>query len=53
MASERPEYNSKIRLMIALSPLALMGNLPHPIARLLSVFLPAVYVNNYVIFNFL
>ncbi|XP_044254321.1 lipase 3-like [Tribolium madens] len=31
MASERPEYNAKIRLMSALAPIAYMGHLPNPL----------------------
>jgi lysosomal acid lipase/cholesteryl ester hydrolase len=33
MGSERPEYNDKIALMIALAPIAFMGELPNPIIR--------------------
>lgn len=34
MASERPEYNSKIILMIGLAPAAYSGNLRGPIRKL-------------------
>lgn len=36
MASSRPEYNQKISLMIALSPVAYMSNVRSPIVRLLA-----------------
>lgn len=36
MASERPEYNDKISLMVALSPVAFMSEVRSPIVRLLS-----------------
>lgn len=36
MGSERPEYNDKISLMVALSPVAFMSHLKSPIIRLLS-----------------
>lgn len=36
MASEREEYNKKIALMVALSPVAFMGKVKSPVARLLA-----------------
>uniref|UniRef100_A0A2A4JCC5 AB hydrolase-1 domain-containing protein n=1 Tax=Heliothis virescens TaxID=7102 RepID=A0A2A4JCC5_HELVI len=36
MASEKPEYNQKIHLMIALSPVVFMENVRSPIIRLMS-----------------
>ncbi|XP_063830436.1 lipase 3-like [Ostrinia nubilalis] len=36
MASERPEYNEKISLMVALSPVAFMSHANSPFVRLLS-----------------
>lgn len=36
MASERPEYNEKIGLMVALSPVAFMANARSPIVRLIA-----------------
>lgn len=36
MGSQRPEYNKKISLMIALSPVAFMSNSRSPLIRLLS-----------------
>ncbi|KAJ8706423.1 hypothetical protein PYW08_011049 [Mythimna loreyi] len=36
MASERPEYNEKIALMVALSPVAYMSNVRSPIVRLMA-----------------
>lgn len=36
MASERPEYNEKIGLMVALSPVAFMSNARSPIVRLIA-----------------
>lgn len=36
MASERPEYNDKVSLMVALSPVAYMSNVRSPIVRLMS-----------------
>lgn len=41
MASERPDYNDKIKLMVALSPVAFMSNVRSPIIRLLS---PGTYI---------
>lgn len=38
MASERPEYNQKIRLMSALAPVAFMSNIPNPFMRFLANF---------------
>lgn len=38
MASERPEYNDKIRLMSALAPIAYMSNMTNPFFQLLSNF---------------
>lgn len=35
MASTRPEYNSKVRLMISLSPVAYMGHIKSSIFRML------------------
>lgn len=35
MASTRPEYNSKIQLMISLSPVAYMGHIKSSIFRML------------------
>ncbi|XP_041984663.1 lipase 3-like [Aricia agestis] len=34
MASERPEYNEKISVMVALSPVAFMSNMKSPVIRL-------------------
>lgn len=36
MASERPEYNEKIRLMVALAPVAYMTNFPNPLLKLVA-----------------
>ncbi|KAI4463814.1 lysosomal acid lipase-related [Holotrichia oblita] len=38
MASELPEYNDKIKLMIALAPTAYMSNMKHPFIPMLSRF---------------
>ncbi|GJQ87640.1 hypothetical protein Trydic_g17465 [Trypoxylus dichotomus] len=38
MTSERPEYNSRIKLMIALAPIAYMSNMTNPFFQLLSLF---------------
>ncbi|KAK9731502.1 alpha/beta-hydrolase lipase region [Popillia japonica] len=38
MLSERPEYNDKIRLMVALAPIAYMSNLTNPFFQLLAMF---------------
>ncbi|GJQ87639.1 hypothetical protein Trydic_g17464 [Trypoxylus dichotomus] len=38
MTSERPEYNNKIRLMVALAPIAYMSNMTNPFFQLLSLF---------------
>ncbi|CAH0713078.1 unnamed protein product, partial [Brenthis ino] len=36
MASEREEYNKKVTLMVALSPVAFMGKIKSPLVRLLA-----------------
>lgn len=36
MASELPEYNEKIRLMVALAPVAYMSNLGNPFLKVIS-----------------
>lgn len=36
LASERPEYNSKIRVMFSLAPVAFMSNLKSPLIQLTS-----------------
>ncbi|KAI4454128.1 lysosomal acid lipase-related [Holotrichia oblita] len=38
MGAERPEYNDKIKLMVALAPIAYMSNLTNPFFQLASVF---------------
>ncbi|XP_019872675.1 lipase 3 isoform X2 [Aethina tumida] len=38
MASERPEYNQNIKLMMALAPVAFMSNFPHPAIQVLARF---------------
>ncbi|OWR48427.1 lipase 1 precursor [Danaus plexippus plexippus] len=43
MASERPEYNAKISLMVALSPVAFMSHVRSPIIRLLASEGPLLY----------
>lgn len=48
-ASEKPEYNSKITLMIALAPAAFSGNLRGPIKKLAK--LSYLGVVRYVILN--
>lgn len=40
MCSERPEYNEKISLMVALSPIAWMSHLKSPLIRLMSSLNP-------------
>lgn len=35
MAAQRPEYNEKIRLMVALAPIAFISNLDHPVLKIL------------------
>ncbi|KAJ2954190.1 hypothetical protein O0L34_g2426 [Tuta absoluta] len=49
MASLKPEYNNKIRMMFALSPVAYMGHVRSPIVRMFS---PANYVLAYWLSNF-
>lgn len=38
MGAERPEYNDKIKLMVALAPIAYMSNLSNPFFQLASTF---------------
>lgn len=35
-ASTQPEYNDKIKLMVALAPVAFMSNIPHPLLQSLA-----------------
>lgn len=35
MAAQRPEYNEKIRLMVALAPVAFISNTDHPVLKVL------------------
>lgn len=43
MASQRPEYNQKITLMVALSPVAFMSHAQSPLVRLLSPSGPLIH----------
>ncbi|CAG5055774.1 unnamed protein product [Parnassius apollo] len=43
MASERPKYNSKISLMVALSPVAFMTHVKSPLVKLLAPGTPFVH----------
>ena len=43
MASERKEYNKKVALMVALSPVAFMGKVRSPIARLMAPEMSVLY----------
>ncbi|XP_039759325.1 lipase 3-like [Pararge aegeria] len=43
MAAEREEYNDKIALMVALSPVAYMTHVKSPLVRLLSPGTPLIY----------
>lgn len=36
MASQRPEYNDKIRLMVSLAPIGFMSHMEHPLLRILA-----------------
>lgn len=45
MASERPEYNRKIRLMVSLAPVAFMSNLSSPVIKMLARFRALVEVS--------
>lgn len=38
MLSERPEYNSKIKLLICLAPTAFMSNCPNPVIKFIPQF---------------
>ncbi|KAI5640872.1 alpha/beta hydrolase fold domain-containing protein [Phthorimaea operculella] len=49
MASLKPEYNNKIRMMFALSPVAYMGHVRSPIVKMFS---PANYAISYWLSNF-
>lgn len=42
MASERPEYNDKVSLMIALSPVAFMSHAKSPLIRMLAPHGPVI-----------
>lgn len=43
MASERPDYNDKISLMVALSPVAWMAHVKSPLLRLVAPVNPHLY----------
>ncbi|XP_045777370.1 lipase 3-like [Maniola jurtina] len=43
MASERAEYNDKVTLMVALSPVAYMTHVKSPLVRLLAPGTPLIY----------
>lgn len=45
MASERPEYNEKIRLMIALGPVVYISNTQHPLLKVLAEHMNIIDVN--------
>lgn len=53
MTSERPEYNNKIRLMIALAPVAFMEYLPNVALRMVQQFSGVMTVSVYYLFSFL
>lgn len=44
MASQRPEYNEKIRLMISLAPVAFMAHTAHPLLKILVQNKDILYV---------
>lgn len=43
MTSEIPEYNAKVSLMVALSPVAFMSNVRSPVVRLLAAGTPFIH----------
>lgn len=43
MASEKPEYNSKVALMVALSPVAFMSNVRSPVVMILAPGTPFIH----------
>lgn len=43
MTSERPEYNEKVSLMVALSPVAFMSNVRSPVVRLMAPGTPFIH----------
>lgn len=45
MASTRPEYNEKIRLMVALAPVAYMKHIPNLTFKIIAQFSGTVNVN--------
>lgn len=55
MTSEKPEYNAKISLMVALSPVAFMSNVRSPVVRLLAVGTPFIhgFVKTFGLYEFL
>ncbi|XP_044735400.1 lipase 3-like [Chrysoperla carnea] len=44
MCSERPEYNEKIKLMIALAPVAFMSNVKNPFLQVMSKYNPELRI---------
>lgn len=38
MTSEKPQYNNKVKLMVAMAPVAYMSNLQNPFFQLLANF---------------
>lgn len=45
MGSTRPEYNDKIRLMVALAPVAYMKNIPNIAVKIIAQFSDSINVN--------
>lgn len=50
MTSQKPEYNSKIRAMFSLAPIAYMNHLTSPLLRIMALFDGTVEVRAYKIF---
>lgn len=53
MASERPEYNDKIRLASLMAPAGFIANIPEPVIRFLSQYVDDIQVSMRIIIYFL
>ena len=52
LCSERPEYNSKIRAMFSLAPVAFMSNVKSPLLRMIATMSDQLTVSCQLIFDY-
>lgn len=53
MASERPEYNVKIKAMISLAPIAFLANQRSPLIKVVARFYSLMEVSSHSLFSLL